>query len=134
MEQKIPVFKETAGTLSAQIRERNFAPGTAQPSENELCRRYSISCFPVQKALSLLEADDLIVRQPGASGQSCVNIPADTRAVSGEVRHLPLPVRPQRTAFPVPGHGRDDTPVKVPAPSRRLRRKNRAAEPSKRGR
>ncbi|HBP06173.1 MAG TPA: hypothetical protein DFL85_00265 [Lentisphaeria bacterium] len=65
MEQKIPVFKETAGTLSAQIRERNFAPGTAQPSENELCRRYSISCFPVRKALSLLEADDLIVRQPG---------------------------------------------------------------------
>ena len=56
-----------------------------------------------------------------------MNIPADTRAVSGEVRHLPLPVRPQRTAFPVPGYGRDDTPVKVPAPSRRLRRKNRAA-------
>lgn len=71
MNSKIPIFKEVAGNLSGQIRERSFAPGSALPSENELCRQYNISRFSVRKALSLLEAEGLIVRQPGIGSIVC---------------------------------------------------------------
>lgn len=71
MNSKMPIFKEVAGALSGQIRERSFAPGAALPSENELCRQYNISRFSVRKALSLLEAEGLIVRQPGIGSIVC---------------------------------------------------------------
>lgn len=65
MSQKKPVFQEVAGSLSTRIRRRELAPGMALPSENELCRQFSISRFSVRKALDILEADGLIFRQPG---------------------------------------------------------------------
>ncbi|MBS1368979.1 MAG: GntR family transcriptional regulator [Lentisphaeria bacterium] len=71
MNTKTPIFKEVAGNLSVQIKERGYAPGTALPSENELCRQYSISRFSVRKALSILEAEGLIVRQPGVGSIVC---------------------------------------------------------------
>ena len=65
MSQKKPVFQEVAGSLSTRIRRRELTPGMALPSENELCRQFSISRFSVRKALDILEADGLIFRQPG---------------------------------------------------------------------
>ena len=65
MSQKNPVFKEVADSLSTRIRQRELPPGVALPSENELCRQFSISRFSVRKALDILEADGLIFRQPG---------------------------------------------------------------------
>ena len=43
MSQKKPVFQEVAGSLSTRIRRRELTPGMALPSENELCRQFSIS-------------------------------------------------------------------------------------------
>lgn len=65
MSLKNPVFKEVADSLTARIRQRELPPGMALPSENELCRQFSISRFSVRKALDILEADGLIFRQPG---------------------------------------------------------------------
>ena len=56
MSQKKPVFQEVAGSLSTRIRRRELAPGMALPSENELCRQFSISRFSVRKALDMLQA------------------------------------------------------------------------------
>ena len=55
MSQKKPVFQEVAGSLSTRIRRRELAPGMALPSENELCRQFSISRFSVRKALEKIE-------------------------------------------------------------------------------
>ncbi len=65
MNQKTPIFKEVAGQLTAQIRRRELTPGAVLPSENELCRQFSISRFSVRKALDILETDGLIFRQAG---------------------------------------------------------------------
>ncbi len=65
MSQKVPIFKEVAGSLGTRIRQRELTPGMALPSENELCRQFNISRFSVRKALDILEADGLIFRQAG---------------------------------------------------------------------
>lgn len=79
MSQKKPVFQEVAGSLSTRIRRRELTPGMALPSENELCRQFSISRFSVRKALDILEADGLIFRQPGIGSFVCEN-PQQARA------------------------------------------------------
>ena len=79
MSQKKPVFQEVAGSLSTRIRRRELTPGMALPSENELCRQFSISRFSVRKALAILEADGLIFRQPGIGSFVCEN-PQQARA------------------------------------------------------
>ncbi len=61
----IPRYYQLYTSLRSRIREREFQPGDALPSERQLVEIYGISRITVVKALDLLDQEGLIERQHG---------------------------------------------------------------------
>jgi len=61
----IPLYYQLESILRRKIVNGELLPGAALPSEDALASEYGISRITVRQALSLLEQDDLIVRQRG---------------------------------------------------------------------
>ncbi|MFC4908407.1 GntR family transcriptional regulator [Actinomadura gamaensis] len=60
-----PRYKLIALDLRAQIEDGTLEPGTALPSERELCERYRCVRFTVRQALAELEAGGLVEARQG---------------------------------------------------------------------
>lgn len=60
--------RKLAGHLEAAIRQGKYATGSKLPSVRELARQYAVSVGTVQRALSQLEAKDLISSSPRRRG------------------------------------------------------------------
>lgn len=60
-----PPFQQVANALRASIRTRRLEPGEQLPSLNQLSKHYGVSLMTVQKALSLLRDEGLIVSRQG---------------------------------------------------------------------
>ena len=61
----IPLYYQIQEDLLAQIRSGKLAPGDMLMTEDELCRKYSVSRITVRKALDKLEDQELIHRKRG---------------------------------------------------------------------
>lgn len=61
----IPIAYQLETELRRQMSRGELRPGQMLPTEQELCRLFSISRTPVRRALGRLAADGLIVRTPG---------------------------------------------------------------------
>lgn len=73
--------------LSAALHEGTIAPGSALPSEPELCARYGISRTTVRRALDRLERESRIVRRRGSGTYACQQPPSPRLSV--ELHALP---------------------------------------------
>lgn len=60
-----PLFQQLAAQLRVAIDSGEYPPGSRLPTENELCKRYSVSRVTVRKALDELSQSELLVRKPG---------------------------------------------------------------------
>jgi len=60
-----PYYHQISAILRERIQNREFRPGDRVPSEEELCRTFSVSRATVRQALQALELDGLIRREPG---------------------------------------------------------------------
>jgi len=63
-----PRYVKIAELLRDEIHAGTHAVGRRMPTENMLCRRFSVSRFTVREALRHLEEHGLIARRRGASG------------------------------------------------------------------
>ncbi len=61
----IPIYHQLKTLIQGQIEGRVWQPGERIPTEQELCKLYSISRSPVRQALNDLARDGLLVRRPG---------------------------------------------------------------------
>lgn len=61
----LPRYYQVYVSMEQRIREGEFAPGEAIPSERQLALDYGVSRITIVKALDLLVDDDLIERQHG---------------------------------------------------------------------
>jgi GntR family transcriptional regulator len=78
-----PRYQELAEELRSEIKRGIYAPD-GFPTENELCKRYSVSRFTVREALRSLQGEGLIARKRGSG---TVIQPAAAR---GGALHQPL--------------------------------------------
>ena len=60
-----PPFQQVANALRAAIRTRRFEPGEKLPSLNELSKHYGVSLMTIQKAVSVLRDEGLIISRQG---------------------------------------------------------------------
>jgi GntR family transcriptional regulator len=60
-----PLYLQIKALLESSLEAREWAPGTAIPSEIELAGRFSVSQGTVRKAIDALAADNLVVRRQG---------------------------------------------------------------------
>jgi GntR family transcriptional regulator len=60
-----PLYQIVAESISAQIRSGQLEPDQRLPSENELCRQYSVGRNTVRRAISELVNDGLLRTVPG---------------------------------------------------------------------
>lgn len=81
-----PLYRRAFGILAAQIVDGVLAPGTAL-QENAVAERFGISRAPARQALTLLEEQQLVTRQPGQG--FLVRADAAGREVEGLERQLP---------------------------------------------
>jgi DNA-binding transcriptional MocR family regulator len=63
-----PRYLKIAELLRAEIHNGTHAVGRRMPTEDVLCRRFSVSRFTVREALRQLEEHGLIARRRGTSG------------------------------------------------------------------
>jgi DNA-binding GntR family transcriptional regulator len=61
----IPVYRQIAKLLEADIRSGTLERGARVPSENYLCQQYGVSRDTARKAIALLRDAGLIVTTPG---------------------------------------------------------------------
>jgi GntR family transcriptional regulator len=60
-----PLYLQIKALLESGLEAREWAPGTAIPSEIELAGRFGVSQGTVRKAIDALAADNLVVRRQG---------------------------------------------------------------------
>jgi GntR family transcriptional regulator len=85
----IPLYYQLETILRRKIVNGELLPGAALPSEDALASEYGISRITVRQALSLLEQDDLIVRQRGRGTFVSENPPLiDSPKFSGSVEDM----------------------------------------------
>jgi len=60
-----PMYEQIATALREEIQNGKYAVGDRVPSEKELADKYNVSRITSKKALEILSAEQLIVRQPG---------------------------------------------------------------------
>ncbi|MFC3998009.1 GntR family transcriptional regulator [Nocardiopsis sediminis] len=60
-----PLYAQIAATLRAEIRDRAIAPGDTLPSEAALRERFGVSRSVIRQALSTLEDEGVVRRDPG---------------------------------------------------------------------
>jgi GntR family transcriptional regulator len=60
-----PLYLQIKALLESSLEAREWAPGTAIPSEIELAGRFGVSQGTVRKAIDALAADNLVVRRQG---------------------------------------------------------------------
>jgi GntR family transcriptional regulator len=60
-----PLYLQIKALLKKSLEVREWAPGTAIPSEIELAGRFGVSQGTVRKAIDALAADNLVVRRQG---------------------------------------------------------------------
>jgi GntR family transcriptional regulator len=60
-----PLYLQIKALLENSLEAREWAPGTAIPSEIELAGRFGVSQGTVRKAIDALAADNLVVRRQG---------------------------------------------------------------------
>ncbi len=60
-----PLYLQVRDALVERIKDGRWKPGGSLPSEIDLYRDLGVSLGTLRKALGLLEAEKLIVRQPG---------------------------------------------------------------------
>lgn len=63
-----PRYQKIAEMLREEIHDGTHAVGRRMPTEDALCRRFSVSRFTVREALRQLEEHGLIARRRGATG------------------------------------------------------------------
>jgi GntR family transcriptional regulator len=73
----IPLYYQVEADLRRLINSGELSPGTAFPPELKLCQDYGVGRHTVRKALSRLNADNLIVRYAGRG--TFVKQPADRK-------------------------------------------------------
>ena len=61
----IPLYYQLETILRSRLTEGEFAPGDGFPSEAAIGRQYKVSRITVRQALTALERDGLLHRQPG---------------------------------------------------------------------
>ncbi|HZR02850.1 MAG TPA: GntR family transcriptional regulator, partial [Burkholderiales bacterium] len=61
----LPLYRQLANQLEAQIAAGKFAPGSLLPSETDLASSYGVSVITVRGAMRLLSQNGLIARRPG---------------------------------------------------------------------
>lgn len=62
----VPIYHQLKTLIREQIESGLWRPGDRIPTEDELCRLYSISRSPVRQALKELVYEGVLVRRPGA--------------------------------------------------------------------
>lgn len=60
-----PAYLRLAGTIRARILDRDLAPGSALPTENELARQFQVNRSTVREALRNLQSAGLVDRRGG---------------------------------------------------------------------
>jgi GntR family transcriptional regulator len=88
-----PLYLQVRDALLERIKDGRWQPGATLPSEIELHRELGVSLGTLRKALSFLESEKLITRQPGrgtfvrdARGRDSARGAARLRAVPGAGR------------------------------------------------
>ncbi len=61
-----PLYLQVARTLKSEIVSGTYMVGSLLPTEEELCRRFSVSRYTVREALRLLRDDGLVSSRQGA--------------------------------------------------------------------
>lgn len=62
----VPIYYQLKALIQEQIESGLWRPGDRIPTEQELCRLYSISRSPVRQALNQLAHEGVLVRRPGS--------------------------------------------------------------------
>jgi len=60
-----PLYMQVRDALLERIKDGRWKPGASLPSEIDLYRQLGVSLGTLRKALSVLESEQLIVREPG---------------------------------------------------------------------
>jgi GntR family transcriptional regulator len=110
-----PLYLQVRDALLERIKEGRWKPGASLPSEIDLYRQLGVSLGTLRKALSVLESEQLIVREPGRgtfvrdhqAGQALGRFnpirSADGTPLRGEVRSrkvkLAAPTNAERAAL-----------------------------------
>jgi GntR family transcriptional regulator len=64
-DERLPLYQRLRDEMLAKIASREWQPGTAIPTENELTQLYSVSIGTVRKAVETLVAEGLLERNQG---------------------------------------------------------------------
>ena len=59
----IPIYYQIANLLRRKIEQGELEPGDKLPNEMDLAKMFDVSRVTLRQALSLLEEDDLLVRE-----------------------------------------------------------------------
>jgi DNA-binding GntR family transcriptional regulator len=62
----LPLYMQVAATLRTAILRGIYPVGSRVPTEDELCRRFSVSRYTIREALRQLRVDNLITSRPGS--------------------------------------------------------------------
>src|SRR5262245_11849165 len=60
-----PKYQAIAADLQARIRDGEYEPRTALPSQRELSAAYGVTLVTLRQALAVLEREGLVSQQPG---------------------------------------------------------------------
>ena len=61
----VPLYLKLEKTLRKRIISSRYKPGGEFPTESEICREFDVSRMTVRQALTILEGDNLIIREQG---------------------------------------------------------------------
>ena len=71
----IPLYHQMEQHLLGRLRGGDFAPGTALPTEEQLCAAYGVSRITVRKALDSLTQQGAIIRRRGIGSFAAERVP-----------------------------------------------------------
>lgn len=61
----VPLYKEVKRKITEAVRDGEWKPGDAIPSEKKLCERFGVSMGTIRKAVDELSAEGFLIRQQG---------------------------------------------------------------------
>lgn len=92
-----PKYEQIRKDLATAIREGNYRPGEALPSQRDLSASYGVTLMTLRQALRLLSDEGLVVQQPGrgtfVSPPKLAYQRRSLRSLSDELRNQGLDVR-----------------------------------------